>query len=367
MQKTHNDTEQRLPPVSGALLAGGKSRRMGRDKALMTVFGEPLYRRNLKALQTLCAQVFIAGDRPDLATEDCPAFADVHPGSSLAGLETALAHAEHDVVLVLPCDLPFPSPELLRTLLEALGDADAVIPRHEGGDEPLIACYRRSLLPLVREQLTTGKFRLTDLLARLHVRYLTEDELGPCWRRALVNLNRPTEMEHLVAPPPAVTFIARSGTGKTTLVEQVIRLLSQRGWTVGALKHDAHKFEIDHEGKDSWRFTRAGAALTAISSPDKSAFILRHQLEPGLDELLRPFHGRVDIVLTEGFKRSTLPKIEVYRTGLGQPLLSRGAWHDDNLVAVAADAPMELDVPVLDLNRPEEVAGFVEERFLKGI
>jgi len=366
MQNPHNDPIFSAN-LSGALLAGGKSRRMQRDKAQLrpTRYGEPLAMRGLRALQALCAEVYVAGDRPDLVAAGVACHADSHPGSSLGGLETALAHAQHDWVLVLPCDLPFPSPALLRALLAARrDDALAVVPRTPRGSEPLIACYRRDALPLLQAQLDAGELRLHRLLERLQPVYLEAEALPPGWRRALRNLNTPDDLAQLQAPPPAVTFVANSGTGKTTLVEQVIAGLVARGWTVGALKHDAHRFEIDKPGKDTWRMTAAGATLTAISSAEKSALIRQHQLEPTLDELLAPFVGSVDILITEGFKRSALPKIEVHRAELQQPLLCRGACDDPALVAVASNTALELDVPRLPLDTPEAVVDFIEARFL---
>jgi len=162
----------------------------------------------------------------------------------------------------------------------------------------------------------------------------------------------------------AVSFIARSGTGKTTLVEQVIRILKGRGYRVGALKHDAHRFDIDHPGKDSHRFTAAGADVMLISSPVKLAVVRQYDEAPPIEELLAGYFGGVDIVLTEGFKQSALPKIEVHRAACGNPLLTRGERHDPTLLAVVADVPLELDVPCLDLNDPEGVADFLVARFL---
>lgn len=365
MQIPHNENKTIEPGVTGVILAGGMSQRMGRDKALLEVHGETLFSRVQRTLASVCSRVQIAGERPDLAHADLAAFADCHPGSSLGGLHNALTNNDSEWVLVLPCDLPFPSPTLLRTLCAARAGYQAVIPRTASGAEPLIACYHRSTLPLIEEQLAEGNLRLTDLLGRLAVRYLDEDSLPSGWRRALTNLNRPQDLERLQVTPPAVTFVARSGTGKTTLLVKVIAELSARGWTVGALKHDAHKFEIDHEGKDSWKMTAAGAALTAISSPAKTALIEQHALEPTLEQLRQPFTGKVDILLTEGFKRSSLPKIEAHRQELGVPLLCRGEYEDPTLIAVASDVRLELDVPCFDLNDPTEIADFIEERFLK--
>ena len=162
----------------------------------------------------------------------------------------------------------------------------------------------------------------------------------------------------------AVSFVAKSGTGKTTLLEKVITELKGRGWKVGAIKHDAHRFDIDHPGKDSHRLSAAGADTMLISSPEKLALVKKHASPPPIEELLETYFTGMDIVLTEGFKKSGLPKIEVHRRERSPELLCRGAENDPTLLAVASDEPLQLDVPLLDLNDPAAVADFLEEQFL---
>ena len=163
----------------------------------------------------------------------------------------------------------------------------------------------------------------------------------------------------------AVAFVAKSGSGKTTLLEKVIRLLKDRGYRVGVIKHDAHRFDIDHPGKDSHRLTVAGADTTLISSFDKLALVKKHPGPPPVEELLELFFADVDIVLTEGFKSSALPKIEVHRRNRSDTLLCRGEERDPMLLAVASDEPLELDVPLLNIDDAGGVADFIEERFLR--
>lgn len=161
-----------------------------------------------------------------------------------------------------------------------------------------------------------------------------------------------------------VAFVAKSNTGKTTLLEHVIRELKNRGYKVGAIKHDAHRFDIDHPGKDSHRLTEAGADTMLITSPEKLALIKKHAVAPPLEELIATYFADVDIVLTEGFKMSSLPKIEVHRQERSPTLLCRGEHHDPMLVAVASDEALKLDVPVLDLNDIKGLTDFVERTFL---
>jgi len=162
----------------------------------------------------------------------------------------------------------------------------------------------------------------------------------------------------------AVSFVAKSGTGKTTLLEKVIAELKGRGYRIGVIKHDAHRFDIDHPGKDSHRLTAAGADTMLISSPEKLAIVRQHAESPPIEELIATYFGDVDLILTEGFKKSGLPKIEVHRRERSATLLCRGEQYDSSLLAVASDEPLDLDVPVLDLNNPVQVADFVERAFL---
>jgi len=362
MQISHNGFYN---DVTGVILAGGLNRRMEQDKATLSISGSTLFERVEAVMRSLFNQVYIAGNRPDLARTDLPFYTDQFPGSSMTGLHTALLHAQTPWVCVLPCDLPFPSAALVKSLLEARQGFNAVVAKHPDRLEPLVACYHKDCLPLIEQRLGKGQYRLTELLGELNVYCLNPEQLPNGWRRALFNVNHPDDLEKLMCLPAALTVVARSGTGKTTLLEKMIRELTVRGWTIGALKHDAHKFQIDREGKDSWRMTRAGAVVTTISSSEQSATIRKHDLEPNIKEILERDFREVDLVLTEGFKASALPKIEIHRHTLGQPLLCRGEHHDPHLVAIASDTKINLDVPVLDLNATDTIATFIERTFLK--
>lgn len=157
----------------------------------------------------------------------------------------------------------------------------------------------------------------------------------------------------------AISFVAKSGTGKTTLLEKVIAELKVRGYRVGVIKHDAHQFDIDHPGKDSHRLTAAGADTMLISSPAKLALVKQHAASPPLEELLDTYFSDVDLIVTEGFKKSGLPKIEIHRQERSATLICRGEENDPTLVAVASDEPLDLDVPVLDLNDAAAIVNFV--------
>jgi molybdopterin-guanine dinucleotide biosynthesis protein B len=116
---------------------------------------------------------------------------------------------------------------------------------------------------------------------------------------------------------PVVSFIGSSNSGKNTLLESVIRELKLRGYRVAVIKHAHHDFDMDRPGKDSWRFARAGSDIVAVSTPEKMAFIDYTTAEPALDEIERLFTGKVDILLTEGYKSARSTKILVTGTEPG--------------------------------------------------
>lgn len=166
--------------------------------------------------------------------------------------------------------------------------------------------------------------------------------------------------------PPVVSIIAKSGTGKTTLLEKLIAEMKKRDYTIGVIKHDAHRFDIDHQGKDSWRLTQAGADTMLISSPEKLAIVKKHppQCEPSLAEMVHNYFQNVDLVLTEGFKQNPMPKIEVHRRAKSQELLSRSQERDETLIAVATDSVLEVDVPQYDINDAAGLCDLIIRRYL---
>ena len=161
---------------------------------------------------------------------------------------------------------------------------------------------------------------------------------------------------------PIVSIVGKSDSGKTTLIEKLIPVLKSRGYRVATVKHDVHGFEMDREGKDTYRHFHSGADAVLISSPNKMALIKRVQEALTLDEIVSRYHPDMDIVITEGFKRLDKPKIEVFRSAVHpEPLCTA----EDNRIALASDTPVEVDCPRFDIDDVEAVADFIEQRFLK--
>ena len=163
---------------------------------------------------------------------------------------------------------------------------------------------------------------------------------------------------------PTMGFAAFSGTGKTTLLLKLLPELKSRGLEVGVVKHAHHNFEIDYPGKDSYEIRKSGAAQTLITSRHRWALMVERELDgdPALDHVLLELEqSALDLILVEGFKHESFPKIELHRPCLRAPLLFPD---DPSIVAVAVDAPLGQDIalPLLDLNRPDRIADFIVAR-----
>lgn len=165
---------------------------------------------------------------------------------------------------------------------------------------------------------------------------------------------------------PLLGFAAFSGTGKTTLLTQLIPILKSNGVRVGLIKHSHHNFEIDKPGKDSFRLRAAGASPVMLVSKSRRAVIteITPEKEPRLDDQLKVFdQSELDLILVEGFKAEPFPKIELHRPSLNKPLL----YPDDpHIIAIASDCSLETPpyLARLDINQPEVIAAFILDRFM---
>ncbi|AMK10311.1 MAG: molybdopterin-guanine dinucleotide biosynthesis protein B [Pseudodesulfovibrio sp.] len=164
--------------------------------------------------------------------------------------------------------------------------------------------------------------------------------------------------------PHILCIVGKKKSGKTTFMEKLLPELRKLGLSVGAVKHDAHSFEIDHEGKDSWRLKQAGAETVVVSSPERVAMIRTVKREQTLEELAEDLFRDKDLVLAEGYFNSPHPKIEVYRREAhDRPLCDRGNQGDRKLIAMVTDRGVDADVPKFGLDDAHEVAAHVARKY----
>ncbi|MCX8006676.1 MAG: formate dehydrogenase accessory sulfurtransferase FdhD [Coriobacteriia bacterium] len=232
-------SEARIP-ATAAVLAGGRSMRMGVDKTLLLVDGEPLISRVAEAAAAVCERVAVVTNRPEaLADAGLPAGVEVwidevaYQGP-LGGLATALKNAPDEWVLALAADMPWLNPEVVRALWDAREGAQVVVPRTEKGVEPLLALYHRDCLPHARRVLETGRRRLVAMFPALAVREVDAETLRAVDPGLLsfVNVNTPEDLaevresahEELQATSPAAVIEVGTRRGRRMPAERAVTI-----------------------------------------------------------------------------------------------------------------------------------------------
>ena len=160
---------------------------------------------------------------------------------------------------------------------------------------------------------------------------------------------------------PILAIVGWSGTGKTTLLQQVIPILGAKGIRAGLIKHTHHQMDVDTPGKDSYLLRKAGASQVILASSERWALMCETPEKQSINLpylLSRMDHATLEVVLVEGFKDEPVPKIVLWRAGIKGGIEER---LDEQVIAVASDQKLTLNVPVLDINRPDSVADFIAD------
>ncbi len=160
--------------------------------------------------------------------------------------------------------------------------------------------------------------------------------------------------------PPIISIVGKSKSGKTTLIEKLVRELKSRGYRVATIKHSPQESDFDERGKDSWRHIQAGSDATAVSSREKIVLIKPVIQEATVDEVASLLGEDYDIILAEGFKQGSAPKIEVHRKGGGT--LIEGL---KKLIAIVTDEPLETKARQFSPEDVAALADLLEKGFIK--
>jgi molybdopterin-guanine dinucleotide biosynthesis protein MobB len=375
----------------GVILAGGASRRFGSPKALARLGGRRIIDRVRDALSAAVPDVVVSANEPELFADlGLPMRADEIAGlGALGGIHTALrwaAERGRSGALVVACDMPWISADLLRMITEraASTSADAVVPESGGrrGIEPLCAWYSVRCLPHVDRMVEEDERRVHLLIDRIQTDVIPVAEVRRIGDPGILFLNVNTvddlrRAEGHGHPPPAVCIIGKKNSGKTTLAVALLTELRRRGLRVASIKHGHHAFETDQPGKDSWRHFNEGAAeATIMAGEGKIALVMRMEGEPDPVRLVRDFYtGRgYDLVLVEGYKAGPFPKIEVFRRVVhDRPLFAdAGNAAGSYLAIVTDDGSLETELPVIVMDADDpgahvrRVAEMIVARFIQG-
>jgi len=161
---------------------------------------------------------------------------------------------------------------------------------------------------------------------------------------------------------PYFSFVGRSNTGKTTVIERLIPILVRKGIKVAVIKHHHNDFEIDKPGKDTYRYKQAGAAMSILASPGKIAVVEDTENELTLEDIIARYIHDVDLIIIEGFKREKVPKIEVFqpKEGVDTPVCEG----NEHLIAIITDESLATSLPVFSRDNIQGLAQFIVNRFI---
>ena len=375
------------------LLCGGLSTRMGTNKAFLP-FGEyTLMEYQVRRFRPNFEKIYLSVPKMTdfwmqlAARLDCTAIPDcVEKIGPLGALYSCLSAVTEELLFFTPVDAPFTGTNaalaVCRTLEQAIETNPSkyacVLKHPTRGMQPLSAAYAKTCLPVIEHMIQAENYRLRQLLTPEHT--VISDILVP--QEHFYNMNDMPSYYHALQmlaekqpalfppdfisqsdqPIPYVSFSAKSGTGKTTYLEKLVACLKEKGLRIALIKHDAHGFELDQPGKDSYRLRKAGVDTMILSGPDQTVQISRHTAgEPSLKQLLSSIQG-VDLILIEGYKFGAQPKIQLLRKGYSETPVG----NPENIIAYVADFPYDpvpSDLPVFALNDPQDLAEYLVSSF----
>ncbi|MGD8351024.1 MAG: molybdenum cofactor guanylyltransferase MobA [Gammaproteobacteria bacterium] len=364
----------RREDITAVILAGGKGRRMGgEDKGLMEFDGKPLVAILIDSLRRQGVDIVINANRNRERYEQfgCPVIADRLEDyqGPLAGFSSALHAVDRGFVLTLPCDGPLLAEDYVERFIDIQAESGARLCVAYDGErlQPVHALIDTGLRGSLDSFLDSGERKIDRWYA---LQDFARADFSDC-KKMFRNINTPADRQALQTGRiktdiPILGFSAWSGTGKTTLLRQLIPALGDHGLRVSVIKHAHHHFDLDVPGKDSFELRKAGAVQTVICTSTRMALITEFDSpadEPDLEQIINRLDtGRVDLVLVEGYKNIEFPKIELHRAEIGKPCRYP---EDASVIALACDTapPGEIAIPVLDINDVEAIARFICEDF----
>lgn len=360
-------TDFSYPNVTGVILAGGAARRMGgNDKGLISFLNRPLISHVIDHLAPQVEQLLINANRNIERYQQFgyPVISDTLSDfqGPLAGMLAGMRAANTDYIMTVPCDSPAPSSKLRQRMMESLLRSGKKIAVATDGKriQPVFALIDCELADDLQNYLDAGERKIDRWFAQQPMIEVDFSDQPDSFK----NFNHPEDLHTpgVNLPVPILGIAAYSGTGKTTMLTQLIPRLRSAGLRVAVIKHAHHLFDIDQPGKDSYRIREAGANQVLVASRRLLALMQtsdNDQAEPLLSDCLARLDlDKLDLILVEGFKQETLPKLELHRASVGKPLLFPD---DPNIIAIATDSDLseKPQIPVLNLNDLDAILDFI--------
>lgn len=331
------------PDISVGILAGGKSTRMGENKALLKIGNERMIDRLHRELKPL-GEVYIScahkGDYEDVgALTVTDEYRDCGP---IEGIRRVLEIADTDYVFICGADMPFITKDLVRYLLSYISsDYDCIVIADEDHIHPLCAVYHKRVLPFIEEMMSNSDYRIRDLFKKVRTRYVDIAD-SRFDKKCVKNIN--TKEDYVQVLKPFIFCVSGySDSGKTFLIEKLINEFKSDGLSVGVCKHDGHGRFSDVPGSDTDRILKAGAREVSIFSD--TGFRIERVGQTDRQDIIRrmmDMEDPPDVLIFEGLKDSDIPKVvmsEVLMDDAREPVIC---------FVTCSEPPTDYDRPVFD-------------------
>jgi len=347
------------------ILSGGKSSRMGCNKVWLNWQGQTFIEKMIHKAKDygFTDIIVVANDAaeeyktlPIKLTKDV--YTDCGP---LGGIHAGLSFGSLPYYVVVSCDMPLLDFHFVEGLTAYLdGINQAIVPLTKEHQQPLAAIYHRDCIPVIVQLLERGERKIDLLLQDVETKRVPLYDFS----RSFFNVNTPEELVIAKAKAingkrriPIVSIVAStSGSGKTTFITKLLPLLKQMGLRTAVLKSDGHGFDLDHEGKDTWQFSQAGADVVAIVSPQQYAIIAKTQEKKSLLEVAAKIDA-VDLILIESRQHGVFPILEIFRGDIHTELITPR----EDLAGILTDQfSADTNIKLLPLDEPEKTALFIQ-------
>ena len=347
--------QQKNRKLGIGILAGGKSSRMGENKALMKIGRERIIdklTRELGGFSELIISAAKKGEYEDLGFR--MVYDEAKEIGPIEGIRSVLSAAKEEFVFICAADMPNITREFVLALSHFISsDNDCYVITDEEHIQPLCAIYRKSVLPVIEELIKEGKYRLRLIFDRVNTKYIPIEILNFS-SKTVKNIN--TRDDYTEALKPFVFAVSGpSDSGKTGLIVRLINEFIKDNMSVCVLKHDGHDSLSDKPGSDTERFYLAGATVSAAFS--ESGSIIHRREEGSLNTLISRLGddaGTPDFIIVEGMKNSKLPKVEIVRKAVSE----KAVCDKEYVICIATDfmSPDNCEGSIIaDLNNTKEI------------
>ena len=305
---------------SVGILAGGKSSRMGKNKALLEFESNTFIGRTIREFDGHEIIISSAGQKE----YECLPAKIVHDENKdigpIEGIRQVLKASSEDYVFICACDMPFITAKIADYIAQFISsDYDCYVITDEDRMHPLCAIYSKRILPVIEKLIANGDYKLRLILDGVRTKYISLENTV-FEKKTVRNINTKDEYRELRFP----VIFAVSGykdSGKTWLIAELINEFIKDGFTVGVIKHDGHDTIAEAQGTDTYKFAGAGAAVTAVYSESK--YVISGKGSPSPEALIEYMKGQDNppqIIILEGHKSSGYPKIVLGQDGEFPPV-----------------------------------------------